>query len=66
MTQERILELAYDRALELWTIENLKLKKDRENRIIKYREQKYWEELEEINRLLIEENEKETQSKTGL
>lgn len=55
MTQERILELAYIGAMKLWDAANINLRKG-ENDIRVYVEQRRWEELEEISKMLIESN----------
>lgn len=57
MTTERILELAYRGALEMWSQANQKLIENPENKRNQRTERKRWEELEEIRRIIIAEEE---------
>lgn len=55
MTQERILELAYIGAMQMWSDADKKLR-EKPNDLRVAVERKRWEELEEISRMLIESN----------
>ena len=52
MTQERILQLAYNAQLEIWAKEKDILDKLPDNKISKYREQKAWNDLKEIEKMM--------------
>ena len=52
MTQDRLLQLAYNGAILLWGSEYDKLQKDPDNTITQHRERERWEELQEVTDLL--------------
>lgn len=54
MTYERLVKLAYNGALERWGNENDKLNKDPNNNITKLHERSAWNELQEIEKILKE------------
>ena len=54
MTQERILQLAFFKAVDIWSHENEMLEKDPTNEITKFRESKAWKEMEEIKKLAMQ------------
>lgn len=58
ITDERILSLAWRGVLELWSFERKKLEENPESQIAKFKEQKYWEQLLEIQNLILD-NKKE-------
>lgn len=61
MTIKRIYELAYLKQLDIWAKENDFLKAHPNDEIGQIREQRAWQELNEINRKLAElENAEET------
>ena len=59
MTNKRILELAYQGALLVWTGANAKASRTKMDMIAKHREETAWKELKEITKLLHEEEVKE-------
>ena len=52
MTELRILQLAKDGALERWSREQERLKRNPDNDLTKLREQRAWEELREVEKML--------------
>ena len=61
MTQLELLNRAYMGALESWSNEFDKLKKDPANLITKERERKLWKEVEELRNMAIEEERRENE-----
>lgn len=53
MTQERILELAFDAVLNIWHEEHKRLKENPNNAIRIARERRAYEEMKEIQNLII-------------
>ena len=58
MTNERILNLAYDRALEIWGNEHDKLNEQPDSLMAQIREKRAWEELKEIENLIKKQENK--------
>lgn len=54
MKQERIIELAYGSALNIWALQNKRLESNPENEIAKVKANKAWEELKEIEKMILE------------
>ena len=52
MTEARILELAWDQAIEVWGRCHDKLKKNPDNEIYQYKENKARKELKEIENII--------------
>ena len=57
ITNERILELAWYGALEVWVKEKKHLEENPSNEIAAFKERKAWDELEEIRALNMVEGE---------
>lgn len=63
LTELRILQLAKKGALEQWSIEQERLKRNPDNDLTKRREQKSWEELKKIEKILRKVEIEETLAK---
>lgn len=55
MTEYRKLTLAWFEALDLWDLHRAKAEAFPDDRLMKIQEEKSWEEVEELHRLLLEE-----------
>lgn len=52
MTELRILQHAKKGALEQWSIEQERLERNPDNDLTKFKEQRAWEELREVEKML--------------
>lgn len=57
MTLERIYDLAWSQAIMLWGEEFDRLMKNPDDIVARAREEKYWNEAEEIKNLIMKERE---------